>query len=50
MMAVHQREPRHWTPEEIKLVEMVAERSWAIIERAYADKRLKERYRRRWTR
>lgn len=43
MMAVHQREPRQWTPEEIKLVEMVAERSWAIIERAYADKRLKER-------
>ncbi len=43
MMAVHQTEPRQWTAGEIKLMEMVAERSWAIIERAYADKRLKER-------
>ena len=43
MMAVHQAEPRRWTAEEIHLVEMVAERSWAIIERAFADRRLKER-------
>ena len=43
MMAVHQTTPRAWTSDEIKLVEMVAERSWAIIERAYADKRLIER-------
>ena len=43
MMAVHQTEPRHWNAEEIHLVEMVAERSWAIIERAFADRRAKER-------
>ena len=43
LMAVHQTTPRNWTADEIKLVEMVAERSWAIIERAFADRRLKER-------
>lgn len=43
LMAVHQTTPRHWTSEEVKLVEMVSERSWAIIERAQADKRLQER-------
>ena len=43
LMAVHQTTPRLWTADEIKLVEMVAERSRAIIERAYADRRLTER-------
>ncbi len=43
MMAVHNALPRRWTPHEIALVEMVAERSWAIIERAEAENRLKER-------
>ena len=43
LMAVQQSEPRAWTAEEIHLVEMVAERSWAIIERAFADRRSKER-------
>ena len=43
MMAVHQTTPRKWTPEEVTVVEMVSERSWAIIERAQADKRLQER-------
>jgi len=43
LMAVHQTTPRCWTPEEVQLVEMVSERSWAIIERAKADKRLQER-------
>jgi GAF domain-containing protein len=42
MMAVHQNEPRRWTTEEIQLVEMVAGRSWAIIEHARADKALKQ--------
>lgn len=43
LMAVHQTQPRQWTTAEIQLVEMIAERSWAIIERALADKLLKER-------
>ena len=43
LMAVHQTEPRVWTAEEISLIEMVGERSWAVIERAFADRRLKER-------
>lgn len=45
LMAVHQTVPRLWTPEEVELVELVSERSWAIIERAQADKRLQERAR-----
>ena len=45
MMAVHQVTPRQWTPAEIGLVEMLAERSWAIIERATTDRRLAERNR-----
>ena len=43
MMAVHNAEPRQWTAEEIELVEIVAGRSWAIIERAQADKQLQDR-------
>lgn len=43
LMAVHQTTPRRWTPGEVQLVEMVSERSWAIIERARADKELKKR-------
>jgi PAS domain S-box-containing protein len=34
MMAVHQTVPRDWTPAEVALVEAVAERSWAYLERA----------------
>ncbi len=43
LMAVHQIEPRRWTAEEVELVEMVSERSWAIVERARANKALQER-------
>lgn len=43
LMAVHQMEPRHWTDDEIQLVGMVAERSWAIIERARAHTQLEAR-------
>lgn len=42
LMAVHQTTPREWTPEEVKLVELVADRSWALIERAHFEKRLRE--------
>ncbi len=33
LMAVHQSTPRDWTPGEIAIVQDVAERCWAIIER-----------------
>lgn len=42
MMAVHQVTPRDWTDEQIRLVEMVVERSWAFIERARIDRSLRE--------
>ena len=41
-VAVHQNRPRQWTPEEVTLVETVAERAWALIERAHTEKRLRE--------
>lgn len=41
LMGVHQSRPRLWTAQEVEFVEMVAERSWAIIERARTDKQLK---------
>ena len=34
--------PRVWTPDEIALVEEVAERTWAAIERARAEAALRE--------
>ncbi len=37
MMAVHQTRPRHWTENEIFLVQEVVERCWATIERARAE-------------
>jgi GAF domain-containing protein len=36
-LAVHMSEPRAWTPDEVTLVEEVAERTWAAIERARAE-------------
>jgi signal transduction histidine kinase/CheY-like chemotaxis protein/PAS domain-containing protein len=36
-LTVHTHEPRVWTPEEIILVEEVAERTWAAVERARAE-------------
>lgn len=47
MMAVSSR-PRHWSPDEIALVEEAAERTWAAVERARAESELRradERYR-----
>jgi PAS domain S-box-containing protein len=35
-------EPRHWTPGEVRLVEDVAERTWAAIEHARAEASLRE--------
>jgi PAS domain S-box-containing protein len=42
MMAAHQNVPRDWTPDEIRLMEIVAERSWAYIERVRHEAMLLE--------
>jgi PAS domain S-box-containing protein len=42
MMAVHQSQPRRWTPLELSVVAEVVERSWAHIERARTDAKLRE--------
>src|SRR5690606_24139394 len=42
LMAVHHSAPRDWHEDEIELMESVAERSWAYIERARADMALRE--------
>jgi PAS domain S-box-containing protein len=39
---VHSAVPRDWTDEEIALVEEVAERTWAAVERAHAEEALRE--------
>jgi PAS domain S-box-containing protein len=41
MMAVHQDQPRNWTPEEIALVRLVVERSWSALERARSERELR---------
>jgi signal transduction histidine kinase/ActR/RegA family two-component response regulator len=47
MMAVHQAQPRHWTPQEISVVQEVVERSWAHIERVRDNAMLREQDRRK---
>nr|WP_245399237.1 GAF domain-containing protein [Pseudomonas syringae] len=42
MMAVHQDQPRDWSPSEIALVKEVVERCWAHVERVGAEMRLRE--------
>jgi signal transduction histidine kinase len=42
-MAVHQRVPRHWTPEEVDLVVTIVRRCWESLERARAYRNLRER-------
>jgi PAS domain S-box-containing protein len=41
-LTVHDSGPRHWTDEEISLIEEVAERTWSAIERARAEQQLHE--------
>jgi len=41
-MAVHQTNPRTWRAEEIQLVQTVAAQCWEAIERAQANRRLRE--------
>jgi GAF domain-containing protein len=37
MLSVHQKHARTWTDAEVQLVEDVAERTWAALERARAE-------------
>jgi PAS domain S-box-containing protein len=41
-LAVHAAAPRDWKPEEIALIEEVAERTWAAVERARAEAALRQ--------
>ena len=41
-MAVHQKEARHWTDEEIDLVKTVVARCWEVLERTRAEAALRE--------
>jgi len=41
-LAVHSLTPRLWTVDEVRLVEDVAERTWAAVERARAEAALRE--------
>ncbi|HEX8293113.1 MAG TPA: PAS domain S-box protein [Pyrinomonadaceae bacterium] len=41
-MAVHQKEPRSWSPREVELLGVVANRCWESIERARAARSLRE--------
>ncbi|WNZ26978.1 PAS domain S-box protein [Leptolyngbya sp. NK1-12] len=41
-LATNQHTPRNWTTEEITAVQETAERTWAAVERAYAEAALRE--------
>lgn len=41
-MAVHQKVPREWKPDEVELVRVVVNRCWEAIERARANRMLQE--------
>lgn len=41
-MAVHQKAPRRWTPEEIELIGLVVNRCWEALERARAIRSLRQ--------
>ena len=47
MMAVHQQQPRNWSPDEVALVEAVVDRCWAHIERVRSTEALREADRRK---
>ena len=42
VLFAHQRSPRQWTEHEIVLVDEVAERTWAAVERARAESAMRE--------
>ncbi len=39
---VHHRYPRKWSPDDVALVEDVAERTWSAVERAHAEQALRQ--------
>lgn len=41
-MAVHQKTPRQWTPQEVQLVRTVADRCWEALERTRVARTLRE--------
>jgi PAS domain S-box-containing protein len=41
ILAVHNKTPREWTPDEIALTEEVAQRNWAAVERARAEQHMR---------
>lgn len=41
-MAVHHTSPRRWQPEEVELIKTVAAQCWEAMERAHANRRLRE--------
>jgi len=41
-LAVADRRPRAWTPMEVSLIEATAERTWAAVERAWAEDSLRQ--------
>lgn len=43
VLAINQRQPRRWTPEEVALVQGIAGRCWAEVERTRAAAALRER-------
>lgn len=48
ILSLHQSVPRYWQPEEIELLQDIAERTWAAVERARAEAELRkseEKYR-----
>ena len=42
LVAIQQQNPRRWTAQEVALVEEVCEQTWAAIEKAQAEKALRE--------
>jgi PAS domain S-box-containing protein len=42
LLSVHHGAPRGWTDGEVRLVEEVAERTWAVVERARAEAELRQ--------
>ena len=41
ILAVHSREPRNWTADEVALIEATAERTWAAVEQAKTEAALR---------
>ncbi len=42
LFSLHSHQPRHWWPDEIALTEQVAERTWLALEKARAERALRE--------